>query len=74
MGRMSQDPLDGRTDIGGTPRATKRPEGVAPPADWKRDDGPPEPREVPFEGQEVKGRPDPVRYGDWEHKGIAVDF
>jgi hypothetical protein len=71
---MSQDPLDGRVDIGGTPRATKRPDGVAPPAGWTRDDGPPEPRDVPFEGQEVKGRPDPVRYGDWELKGIAVDF
>jgi len=26
--------------------------------------------------KEVKGRkgPDPVRYGDWENKGIASDF
>lgn len=60
--------------IGGTPRATQRPEGVAPPSHWQKDDGPPAPKAVPFEGQEVKGRPDPVRYGDWELKGIAVDF
>ncbi len=32
-----------------------------------------EPRELP---PELGGRngPDPVRYGDWEKKGIAVDF
>lgn len=71
---MSDDPLDNRADIGGTPRARVRPDGVAAPPNWKRDDGPPEPQAVSFEGQEVKGRPDPVRYGDWELKGIAVDF
>lgn len=60
--------------IAGTPRATRRPAGVNAPAHWQRDDGPPAPKAVPFEGQEVKGRPDPVRYGDWELKGIAVDF
>ena len=27
------------------------------------------PKELPD-----RGRPDPVRYGDWEHKGIASDF
>ena len=60
--------------IAGTPRATQRPAGVIAPAHWQKDDGPPTPKAVPFEGQEVKGRPDPVRYGDWELKGIAVDF
>lgn len=31
---------------------------------------------TPKEAKEVKGRkgPDPVRYGDWENKGIASDF
>lgn len=60
--------------IGGTPRARVRPGNVAAPANWQHDDGPPEPAAVAFEGQEIKGRPDPVRYGDWEMKGIAVDF
>ena len=60
--------------IGGTPRAKRRPAGVSAPAHWQKDDGPPAPQAIPFEGQEVKGRPDPVRYGDWELKGIAVDF
>ena len=34
----------------------------------------PEPVEhsAPPEGEE--GRPDPTRYGDWEKKGVAVDF
>ena len=61
--------------IGGTPRATQRPAGVKPPAHWRQDDSPPPaPRAVPFQPQEVKGRPDPVRYGDWEIKGLAIDF
>jgi hypothetical protein len=36
----------------------------------------PKPQEVidpaPPAGEE--GKPDPTRYGDWERKGIAVDF
>ena len=64
---------DGAT-IGGTPRATVRPATVKPPANWQHDDGPPAPQAVEFTGQEIKGRPDPVRYGDWEMKGIAIDF
>lgn len=60
--------------IGGTPRATERPANVKAPVDWQHDDGPPAPQAVEFTGQEIKGRPDPVRYGDWEMKGIAVDF
>jgi len=26
------------------------------------------------EAEERRRRPEPVRYGDWEKKGIAVDF
>ena len=54
-------------------RATKRPEGVSAPAHWRSDPAP-EPRAVAFKGLVEKGRPDPVRYGDWELKGIAIDF
>ncbi len=41
---------------------------IAPPAE-------PKPAKVP-PAKEVGGRdgPDPVRYGDWEKGGIAVDF
>jgi hypothetical protein len=55
------------------PRATKRPAGVTAPDHW-RNDPVPEPIAVPFTGLVEKGRPDPVRYGDWELKGIAIDF
>lgn len=70
---MTTAPLDSPT-IGGTPRARERPSNVAAPANWQRDDSPPAPVAVEFEGQQIKGRPDPVRYGDWELKGIAIDF
>jgi hypothetical protein len=54
-----------------TERATKRPEGFAKPAHW--DTSPvPKPADATFEPD-----PDglsPTRYGDWVHKGIAVDF
>ncbi len=60
------------------PRAVRRPAGVAAPAHWQADGAaaaaPPEPALVPFVPLEEKGRPDPVRYGDWELKGIAIDF
>ncbi|MHB9880621.1 DUF1674 domain-containing protein [Pacificimonas sp. ICDLI1SI03] len=37
---------------------------------------PPEPEPVKTDQKEVGGRkgPEPTRYGDWEKKGIAVDF
>ena len=60
--------------IAATPRATRRPADVQPPAHWQKDDGAPEPKAVPFVARDVNGMPDPVRYGDWERKGIAVDF
>jgi len=40
----------------------------SPPVPEPREPGPQEP---PV-GEE--GKPDPTRYGDWERKGIAVDF
>jgi Protein of unknown function (DUF1674) len=56
-----------------TPRATKRPATVTAPAHWTNAPVP-QPVAVEFAGLVEKGRPDPVRYGDWELKGIAIDF
>lgn len=60
--------------IGGTPRAVKRPAHVKAPAEWKNSAVPvPEPiREDKAEDQ--PGGRNPVRYGDWELKGLAIDF
>lgn len=61
-------------DIGGTPRATRRPAHVKPPDGWTNAPVPtPEPiREDKAEDQ--PGGRNPVRYGDWELKGLAIDF
>lgn len=58
----------------------QRPAHVKPPAYLSK--SPPMPRPDAPQSAEGKGdvpvgeeaRPDPVRYGDWESKGIAVDF
>jgi hypothetical protein len=34
----------------------------------------PEPKEDGREPEPDAERPDPVRYGDWELKGVAIDF
>ena len=52
---------------------TKRP---APPPDYLSP-SPPVPEPGPGRADPPDGeahRPDPTRYGDWEKKGIAVDF
>lgn len=53
----------------------KRPAHVKPPAHLSPSPPVPEPREA-ASVPEAGGRdgPDPTRYGDWELKGIAVDF
>lgn len=53
----------------------KRPPHVKPPAHLSPN--PPVPQPEPVKpAAEAGGRdgPDPTRYGDWELKGIAVDF
>lgn len=54
----------------------KRPRHVRPPAHLSPSPPVPAPEAVadaaPPEGEEQKL--DPTRYGDWEKKGIAVDF
>ena len=54
----------------------KRPKHLKPPTHLSRSPPVPEPEPLsesaPPEGEE--DRPDPTRYGDWEKRGIAVDF
>jgi len=54
----------------------KRPKHIKPPAHLSPSPPLPEPQPVtdvpPPSGEEE--RLDPTRYGDWEKKGIAVDF
>ena len=54
-----------------TQRATKRPEGFKKPAHWN--DAPPPRPEAAKDDNDPEGL-SPTRYGDWVHKGIAVDF
>ena len=53
----------------------KRPAHLKPPAHLTKSPPIPSPQAVtppPPEGEEQ--RLDPTRYGDWEKKGIAIDF
>ena len=53
----------------------KRPDHVKPPAHLTPSPPVPLPESVvspPPEGEE--DRLDPTRYGDWEKKGVAIDF
>lgn len=54
-----------------TPRATRRPAPFVKPPYWTS-----EPPPMPAKGtrHEDAERPDPVRFGDWEKDGIAIDF
>jgi hypothetical protein len=52
----------------------KRPEHVKPPEYLSKSPPVPKPEAPPAErGEDPLGR-DPTRYGDWELKGVAVDF
>jgi Protein of unknown function (DUF1674) len=52
---------------------SKRPASVKPPAYLSPNPPVPEPAPVARPQNDPLGK-DPVRYGDWELKGIAVDF
>ncbi|HVF38244.1 MAG TPA: DUF1674 domain-containing protein [Sphingomicrobium sp.] len=53
----------------------KRPKHVRPPAYLSKSPPLPEPAAVePAEPAGEQGKLDPTRYGDWEKKGIAIDF
>jgi hypothetical protein len=49
------------------------PPHVRPPAHWGPSPPVPEPEEIVAQPQ-PDDRPNPTRYGDWERKGIAIDF
>ena len=54
----------------------KRPDHVKPPKHLSPSPPVPEPEKVeqPETPDGEEERPDPTRYGDWEKKGIAIDF
>ncbi|MFS0772684.1 DUF1674 domain-containing protein [Sphingomonas sp. 1P08PE] len=51
----------------------QRPAHLKPPEHLSPNPPVPEPRPIEQRDDDPLGR-DPVRYGDWELKGIAVDF
>lgn len=53
----------------------KRPDHVKPPAHLSKSPPVPEPEPVGKDsGPKDPDDLDPTRYGDWERKGIAIDF
>jgi hypothetical protein len=51
----------------------QRPPHVTPPDYLAKNPPVPAPEETPEPAADPLGR-NPVRYGDWESKGIAIDF
>ncbi|MDB5661665.1 MAG: hypothetical protein JWM38_858 [Sphingomonas bacterium] len=51
----------------------ERPPHLKPPAHWQAGPPPPEPEAATPQPQ-PDDKPNPTRYGDWERKGIAIDF
>lgn len=60
--------------IGGTPRATRRPAHVKAPSGWTNSPVPAPEAIRADKAEDQPGGRDPVRYGDWEYKGLAIDF
>jgi hypothetical protein len=52
----------------------KRPPHVKAPAYLSKNPPVPDPQPMVRGEEPDPKRPDPVRYGDWELKGVAVDF
>ena len=57
-----------------TQSACKRPDSVRAPAHWHSDTAPDPVAMLPVPADQQPGNRDPVRYGDWEYKGLAIDF
>jgi hypothetical protein len=62
------------TETNANRRATKRPPHLDAPAYLTKNSPVPAPKKVPPSTEPGRETPDPVRYGDWENKGIAIDF
>ena len=59
--------------IGGTPRARRRPAHLDPPPGLAP--SPPVPAAAPIAPAQAAEHADgPTRFGDWELKGMAIDF
>ncbi len=54
--------------------SSRRPPHVKAPAYLSKSPPVPEPQPMVRAAEPDPDRPDPVRYGDWELKGVAVDF
>ena len=54
-------------------RATQRPADFVKPAHWTSEPAP-APAPARADGSSEPDGLSPTRYGDWVHKGIAVDF
>jgi len=52
----------------------KRPDHVKPPAYLSKSPPVPKPAESAVTAPVDEKRLEPTRYGDWENKGIAIDF
>ncbi len=52
---------------------SRRPAHVKPPAHLSKSPPVPKPEPLARPGDDPLGK-DPTRYGDWELKGIAIDF
>ena len=55
-------------------RATKRPPYLDAPAYLTKNTPVPVPKKMVPGSEPGRETLDPVRYGDWENKGIAIDF
>jgi hypothetical protein len=69
---MAAEDKDGT--IGGTARAMRRPAHVRAPSHWQPSDVPSAAAPAVEADEEQPGGRNPVRYGDWEYKGLAIDF
>ena len=52
----------------------KRPDHVKPPAYLSKSPPVPQPEPADKDMETEKDPSNPTRYGDWERKGIAIDF
>lgn len=69
MSEISDNP-----SIGGTPRANKRPDHLKAPEGWSNEPVPLPAEPVIDAAEDQPTGRDPVRYGDWEKAGLAIDF